>query len=76
MNSPITNETQVNIQPSLEIIREVLSVSKNLPNAPNVVPLCATIPADFLTPTLAYVKISAKLFSRYHQETAGNRTEH
>jgi hypothetical protein len=26
-----------------------------------VVPLCASIPADLLTPSLAYLKISAKL---------------
>jgi hypothetical protein len=37
-----------------------------------VVPLCATIPADFLTPTLAYVKISAKLF--IHQNVAAPNT--
>ncbi|MCJ1227197.1 hypothetical protein MMC12_003852 [Toensbergia leucococca] len=52
--------TQINIIPSLKLVGEVLSISEGSPRAPNLVPLCATIPADFLTPTLAYLKISAK----------------
>ncbi|KAI9836131.1 MAG: anthranilate synthase component 1 [Thelocarpon superellum] len=34
------------------------------PRAPNLVPLCASIPADLLTPSLAYLKISAKSNSK------------
>lgn len=53
------------IIPSLETVQEVLSASAGLSNPPNVVPLCATIPADFLTPSLAYVKISARSKSKH-----------
>ena len=51
---------QVNIQPSLETVQQVLSTSKGSPKAPNLVPLCASIPADLLTPSLAYLKVSAQ----------------
>lgn len=44
----------------LETIRDVLTQSKGAPHAPNIVPLTASIPADLLTPTLAYLKIAAK----------------
>lgn len=61
---------QVFIQPSLEEVREAISISGSLPIAPNVVPLCATIPADFLTPSLAYIKISAKLVNLLFSKSA------
>ncbi|MCJ1459794.1 hypothetical protein MMC28_010173 [Mycoblastus sanguinarius] len=51
---------QFNIQPSLDTVQEVLGTAKNTPSPPNLVPICATIPADILTPTLAYLKISAR----------------
>ncbi|MCJ1301234.1 hypothetical protein MMC08_004033 [Hypocenomyce scalaris] len=51
---------RVNIQPSLETVQQVLSTSKGSPKAPNLVPLCASIPADLLTPSLAYLKVSAQ----------------
>ena len=56
----ILTSMQVNIQPSLETVQGVLANSKDSSKAPNLVPLCATIPADLLTPSLAYLKISAK----------------
>ena len=45
-----------NVQPSLEAVETLL---KKLPeNGPNVVPLLASLPADLVTPTVAYLKIS------------------
>ena len=51
---------RVKVQPSLEQVQEILTNIECHPRPPNLVPLCATIPADTLTPTLAYLKISAK----------------
>jgi anthranilate synthase component I len=48
------------IKPPLEVVEELLSKSKSSKYPPNLVPLCAQIPADLLTPTLAYLRISAK----------------
>lgn len=53
-------ELQIKVQPSLDTLQEVLANYEGSPNPPNVVPLCAIIPADILTPTLAYLKISVK----------------
>ncbi|KAI9793020.1 MAG: hypothetical protein M1833_000841 [Piccolia ochrophora] len=54
----------VTIQPTLESIKTIVSNKHHGPNAPNLVPLCTTIPADLLTPSLAYLKISAKSKSK------------
>ena len=51
---------KIKVQPSLEEARNVLSSLDAYPKPPNLIPMCATIPADTLTPTLAYLKISAK----------------
>jgi anthranilate synthase component I len=58
------------IQPSLEKVEEVLAQSKSSSHPPNLVPLCATIPADLLTPTLAYLRISAKSKLSFLYESA------
>ncbi|KAJ5621792.1 ADC synthase [Penicillium herquei] len=50
--------TQINPVPSLETAREVISKSRNSQFAPNLLPVTASIPADLLTPTLAYLKIA------------------
>ncbi|KAI9822797.1 MAG: hypothetical protein M1832_003030 [Thelocarpon impressellum] len=55
---------RVTIQPSIEAAREAIAGSLGGANAPNLVPLCASIPADLLTPSLAYLKVSAKSKSR------------
>lgn len=44
--------------PSLETAREVISKSRNSQFPPNLLPITASIPADLLTPTLAYLKIA------------------
>jgi anthranilate synthase component I len=49
---------QVQIQPSLEDAAAILSKSKGSQYPPNLVPLCAQIPADLFTPTQAYLKVS------------------
>ncbi|PGH26637.1 anthranilate synthase component I [Polytolypa hystricis UAMH7299] len=47
-------------QPTLDTIRDVLSQSQGSAHPPNLVPVTASIPADLLTPTLAYLKIANK----------------
>ncbi|KAL8893456.1 MAG: hypothetical protein Q9192_005243 [Flavoplaca navasiana] len=48
-----------NIQPSLEAVQEILSgYQDTADNAPNLVPLCATISGALLTPSAAYLKLS------------------
>ncbi|KAL9101861.1 MAG: hypothetical protein Q9163_002928 [Psora crenata] len=53
------------VQPSLDTIHQVLKELEGISNPPNLVPICATIPADILTPTLAYLKLSAKRGDEY-----------
>ncbi|KAF2762280.1 anthranilate synthetase [Pseudovirgaria hyperparasitica] len=49
---------QLGIQPSLETVQHLLDDVSKLPNPPNLVPLLATISAEFLTPSSIYLKIS------------------
>lgn len=51
---------QVSVVPSPETAREVVTNTRNSKYAPNLLPLTASIAADLLTPTLAYLKISEK----------------
>jgi anthranilate synthase component 1 len=51
---------QSEIKPSLEVVEDLLSKSKSSKYPPNLVPLSAQISADLLTPTLAYLRISAR----------------
>lgn len=52
--------TQTTIVPSLETARDVINNSRTAKYPPNLLPLTASIPADLLTPTLAYLKIAEK----------------
>ncbi|RPB23030.1 putative anthranilate synthase component I [Terfezia boudieri ATCC MYA-4762] len=55
--------TQVNVQPDLNTIQEVLDAARStttVDNAPNTVALFASIPAGFLNPSSAYLKLSNK----------------
>ena len=54
----IPDRIQAQIQPSLEEVTSILSRSKSSQFPPNLVPLCAQIPADLFTPTQAYLKVS------------------
>jgi anthranilate synthase component 1 len=51
--------SQEDLQPSLETIRDIISSSVGNTHAPNLVPIFAKIPSDLLTPSAAYLKISA-----------------
>ncbi|KAI4139503.1 MAG: hypothetical protein LQ340_007995, partial [Diploschistes diacapsis] len=55
--------TTAKIEPPLNRVREILS--KFSKNGPNIVPLCASLPADLLTPTLAYLKLSKGAKAEY-----------
>lgn len=46
--------------PSLDVAQEVVAKSQNSQYPPNVLPLTASVPADLLTPTAAYLKIASK----------------
>ena len=54
----MAHSSQARIQPSLEEVSSILSKSKSSRYPPNLVPLCAQIPADLFTPTQAYLKVS------------------
>ncbi|EEH22246.1 anthranilate synthase component I [Paracoccidioides brasiliensis Pb03] len=61
---------RVIIQPSIEVVKDVLAQSKDAPHPPNLVPLMASVPADLLTPTLAYLKLSANSKLSFLYESA------
>lgn len=52
------------VQPSLEEVQQLIDAAKGLENAPTLIPLCASISSEFLTPSSIYLKISA------HAETS------
>ena len=66
----MADDFQVAIQPTIEQIQDVLSRSESSGHPPNLVPLCASIPADLLTPTLAYLKVSANSNLSFLYESA------
>ncbi|KAF1815569.1 anthranilate synthetase [Eremomyces bilateralis CBS 781.70] len=50
----------LSIQPSLATVRDVLSAAERQENPPNLIPLSATLSAEFLTPSLIYLKLAAR----------------
>lgn len=46
------------IQPSLDEVTTLLEQLKSLPKPPNLIPLCASISSEFLTPSSIYLKIA------------------
>jgi len=48
------------VQPSLEEVQQIVDAGKGLENAPNLIPVCASISSEFLTPSSIYLKISAQ----------------
>lgn len=55
---------QLPVTPSLDEVREVLQTSSNSTHPPNLVPVCASISAEFHTPSSIYLKISANSKSK------------
>lgn len=51
--------SQEDLKPSLETVRDLLSEQCALPSPPNLVPIFAQISSDLITPSAAYLKISA-----------------
>ncbi|KAK4998854.1 anthranilate synthase component 1, partial [Elasticomyces elasticus] len=60
----MTDHAQVSVHPPLEDVRDLLSAAIKLPHPPNLVPLCASVSSEFLTPSAVYLKISAKSKSK------------
>ncbi|KAH8701677.1 putative anthranilate synthase component I [Talaromyces proteolyticus] len=58
------------VEPSLQVVQEAVANSRNSKYPPNVLPLTASIPADLLTPTVAYLKIAAKSKLSFLYESA------
>lgn len=57
---PRSHNVQVSVQPDLSTISDHLAqFSPDDAEAPNVVPLIASMPAEFLNPSSAYLKLSA-----------------
>lgn len=56
--------TQVRVQPDLATVAETLAAGRQPPSSPgdwpNMVPLVASFPAEFLNPSSAYLKLAAK----------------
>ncbi|GAB7352833.1 hypothetical protein MBLNU459_g3444t1 [Dothideomycetes sp. NU459] len=55
----------IGIQPSLQDVHDIITTAARLPNPPNLVPLCASISSEFLTPSSMYLKISAHSKSKH-----------
>jgi anthranilate synthase component 1 len=53
------SNASVNVQPSLEEVRDIIDRSKAWSDAPNLVPICASISSEFLTPSAIYLKVAA-----------------
>ena len=62
-SSFVNSHTEMQTQPTFEIISEFIPTQISSPNPPNLVPICATFSAEFLTPASIYLKLIAKLVS-------------
>lgn len=50
---------QAKVLPALEDVRDIVTAGRKLSDPPNLVPLCASFPSEFLTPASIYLKVSA-----------------
>ncbi|KAK5136040.1 hypothetical protein LTR08_004294 [Meristemomyces frigidus] len=50
----------ITVLPSLEDVHQIVQDGNKLLNAPNLIPVCASISSEFLTPSAIYLKIAAK----------------
>ncbi|KAK5684393.1 anthranilate synthase component 1 [Elasticomyces elasticus] len=51
--------TKIAVQPELEEVTKIIEAGSKLPNAPNLVPICASVSSEFLTPSSIYLKVAA-----------------
>jgi hypothetical protein len=49
---------KISVQPSLDDIHKLIDQTKGLDKPPNLVPVCASISSEFLTPSAIYLKIA------------------
>ncbi|EMC96779.1 hypothetical protein BAUCODRAFT_148336 [Baudoinia panamericana UAMH 10762] len=56
--------SNIAVRPSLEDVHKIVEKGKGLSNAPNLIPLCASISSEFLTPSSIYLKIVANSKSK------------
>jgi hypothetical protein len=56
----------LSIQPSLATVRDVLSAAAGKDSSPNLIPLSATLSAEFLTPSSIYLKLAAQYVASGH----------
>ncbi|KAL9105471.1 MAG: hypothetical protein Q9227_009351 [Pyrenula ochraceoflavens] len=61
---------QLPVQPSINVVEQILSQCRNSKTPPNLVPVFASLPADFITPTLAYLKVSKQSSLSFLYESA------
>lgn len=54
--------SKIIVQPDLPTVVETITKARaeNASTAPNIVPLVASFPAEFLNPSSAYLKLAAK----------------
>jgi len=60
VSSQKLTSNKIAVQPSIETIQQLLKESATSATKPNLVPVCASISAEFLTPSSIYLKISAQ----------------
>ncbi|GAB7360513.1 hypothetical protein MBLNU230_g8463t1 [Neophaeotheca triangularis] len=53
------------VQPTFDHVQSIVDAGNKLPNAPNLVPICASMSSEFLTPSAIYLKIAANSSSDY-----------
>lgn len=56
----ILTQLQIAVQPSLAEVQRIVDGSKSFANAPNLIPICCSIPSEFLTPSSIYLKVAAR----------------
>ncbi|KAH0562176.1 hypothetical protein GP486_003129 [Trichoglossum hirsutum] len=60
-----SGEENIVIQPSVEAVKDIFSLCAKASHPPNLVPIFASIPAEFLTPSAVYLKLSAESKSEF-----------
>ncbi|EME49795.1 anthranilate synthase-like protein [Dothistroma septosporum NZE10] len=58
------------VQPSFEEVQEIVNNTQAWHNAPNLIPLCTSIPSEFLTPSSIYLKVAANSKQSFLFESA------